>query len=355
MSPVNPLIWHRHNEDWVWHVLDLNDNFVEEMSGVTGGSLKMDVAKEIRTGGSLNWTGAVKPDWLRMRVQPIYKATLIDGTEVEWRRGVYIPAAPKVTWTGDKAVVTVELYDKLLVLSEDKVDHTYSLAAGTVVTTALRTLIESAGETKHAIVDSTETLATSMVWPIGTTKLRIANDLLAAINYFSLWCDSAGFYRGEPYVIPQKRGAAWDFLDGQECIYEPDFEDDNDYFGVPNKVILISQGDGDTEGLVSVATNEDPDDELSFNNRERWVTVVETGVEATSQAILDELAQRRLESLSQVASTITLKHALVPLDLNNLVNFRRTPALLEFRAVVQEMTIPCVPGKLATAIIRKVK
>lgn len=352
---MNPLAWHRTNEQWVWYHLDTEDNFIAELDGVSTATLKLDIAKEIRTGGDMTWTGFSNLDWLEMRLQPVYRATLIDGTEVEWKRGVFIPATPVVNWQGEKAVVKVELFDKLLILSEDKVDQTFALPAGAIVTDEIKLIIESAGEEHHNIEDSTETLTTPLVWEIGTSKLRIINDLLEMINYFSIWCDELGYYRGTPYVTPQKRGSAWDFYDGVECIYKPEFEHENDYFGVPNKVILVSQGDGDTEGMVSVATNEDPEDKLSFQQRGRWVTTVETGVEATSQAILNELAVRRLEDLSLVISSVSLPHALVPIDLNNLVNFRRIPANLSFRAVVQEMTIPCTVGGLVTSQLRQVK
>lgn len=346
---------HRFDEEWTWDVLDINDNLVERFDGVTGGSIKKNVNATIRSGGSLSWSGTVIPDWLSMRLRPTYRATLVDGTRVEWAFGVFIPAAGKAGWRGSKAHVPVELYDKLLVLDEDKVDATFSLPAGSVIVTEIRSLIEGAGEEKHAISDSAATLTNAMTWTVGTTKLKIINDLLNTINYFSLWCDDAGFYRGDPYVSPTERGIAWNFADDEASIYSADFDYEHDFFGIPNKVILMSQGSGDAEGLVGVAENTDEEDPLSFPSRGRWVTIAETGVDAADQTSIDGLAARRLESLGQRSETLDLDHAIVQIDLNNLITFKRGPASLDIRGVIQEMEIPCQSGALVRTRVRRVK
>ena len=351
---------HRSQESWSWELLDNDDRFIGDFAGVVSGGLTANVAAPIRTGGTLVWKGQSQPQWLGFRVRPVYRATLVDGTQIEWPYGVYIPATPEPEYNGMSITGNVEFYDKLLVLSEDAVDTTFTLAAGTVATTAIRNIIEGAGETKHSIVDSTATLATSLAWPTGTSKLKIINDLLAdTLNYFSLFCDLAGYYRAEPYVAPESRGSMWNFMDGETSIYQPKFSHKQDYFGKPNKVILISQGSGDTEALTATATNTDVTDPLAYGGIRgtRWVTVTEEGVDAASQTILNDLALRRLRSLAEVSSTYQLKHALVPLDLNALVTFKNAMEGIDTKGVVQEMEIPCVTGKSTqvTTTIREVK
>lgn len=352
---ISPLASHRSEEEWTWDILDLDDNFLASLDGVSGGSLKKNVNSTIRTGGSLEWSGITPPNWPEIRVRPTYRARLIDGSVVAWPMGVYLPATPGANWSGEFVELTVDLFDKLLVLDEDAVDETFSLPSGTVVTTAIRSIIEGAGETRHSIADSTKTLVNEMTWESGTSKLRIINDLMVVINYFSLFCDDAGFYRGEPYVPTESRGETFSFKDDEASIYAPDFNHDNDYFGKPNKVILVSQGSELVEGLVSVATNMDEEDPLSYPRRQRWITVTETGVEAADQATLDALALRRLRSLAATSSTIEIEHAIVPIDLNDLVSFRRLPAGLDTKGVIQEMDIPCVSGGLVKTTIREVK
>lgn len=362
---TNPLASNRTDEEWVWELLDLNDGLIGMLDGVTGGSLNRNVNATIRTGGKMGWSGKVQPEWLTVRIRPRYRATLEDGTRIDWPMGVYIPATPGLTWRNDVASADVDLYDKLVILTDDEVDATYALDAGTNVVQAIRALIESAGETKHLIADSTETLINPMTWEVGTSKLEIVNDLLNSINYFSLYCDDAGYYRGEPYLPPADRGVAWEFLDDQNSIYAPGFDQDQDYFGIPNKVILVGQGSDTTEALVGVYVNDDPTDPLSTNEpdpaagvegRGRVVSRTETGVDATSQAVIDGLAQRRYLDMSALTSTLTIEHALIPLTFNDVVRFRREPADIEMpRGVVQELDIVCASGALVKTKIRQVK
>jgi hypothetical protein len=350
---------HRSQERWDWELLDNQDNFMGSFSGVTAGSLKANIAAPIRSGGSLTWKGKEEPDWISMRVRPVYHARRIDGTIIEWPYGVYIPSTPVPTWNGLYLSADVELYDKTLVLKEDAVDATFVLPAGTVVTTAIRDIILGTGETKQSIVDSTATLVNAMTWPTGTPKLTIVNELLDTINYFSLFCDDAGWYRAEPYVPTEGRGVMWDFHDGEGSLVRPNWKHTKDYFGKPNKVILTSQGSGDVPAMTATATNTDVTDPLGYGGKRgsRWVTVTEEGVEATSQAVLNDLAQRRLKSLADVSSTFEIEVGLVPLALNGLVTFKNAAQKVDVRAVLQEMEIPIQRGKatLVKAMIREVK
>lgn len=354
---------HRSHEKWTWDMLDNDDNFIGEFPGVTGGSLTMNVFADIKNGGTFAWKGRVQPQWLGFRIRPIYHATLIDGTQIEWPFGIYIPSTPEPEYNGMSIAASVEFYDKTLVLSEDAVFSTFTLPAGALVTQEITNLIAGAGETMYSIVDSTLRLVNPVVWKAGTSKLRIINDLLETINYFSLYCDTAGYFRVEPYVAPEYRGSMWDFVHGEHSIYQPRFSNKQDYFGKPNRMVLLSQGSGDEEGMTATATNvQSPDkplDPLAYGGLRgtRWVTATEEGVEATSQAVLNDLARRRLNSLSEVSSTFEFKHALVLLDLNGIVTFQNSREGFDTKGVVQTMEIPCVTGKAAqvSTLIREVK
>lgn len=86
----------------------------------------------------------------------------------------------------------------------------------------------------------------------------------------------------------------------------------------------------------------------------RWITQVEENVEASSLSTLQDIAKRRLVSAGQVSSKISIQHALVPLNLNDAVTFRRGPAEINLRATVQSIGITCTPGSLASLTIREV-
>lgn len=348
----DPLLGHR-NEKWRWDILTLTEAPGGQLDGVEDGTLEFNVNNTIRGGGNLTWSGKEEPEWSKILLQPWYILQTKEG-EIGWPRGVFIPAAPVDSHTDTGKTVDVELYDKLLILDQDKVDKTYTVTKGTHVVTAIRILLASAGQDRHAIEDKTDTLRSPMVWPAGTSKLAIVNELLKSINYFSLWCDGYGVYQGRPYQAASARPVVRRFIDDADSIFGPDFAHDRDMFNIPNKVIQVGRGDGDTEGLVAVATNEDPRSPYSYQARGRWIVHVDTDVEATSQGVLDGIADRRMAELSQTASAVDFDHAHVPLELNDIVEFQRGDRGLKIRAAVQSMTISTATGDLVQTKIREV-
>lgn len=357
VPPPDPLAGSR-TERWSWTLLDLNDAPIGTLDGVKSAQLTYSIFNTIRSGGSMEWGsgGAAEPVWTQVRLQPVYTATLADGSKVSWPLGVFLPATPKASWTDTGQSRTVTLYDKLLVLDGDHFEEAYSLPAGTVVTPAIRTIISDAGESHVAITDSPLTLLTGMTWQADTSRLQIINDLLASINYFSLWCDGNGYYRADPYTDPTSRLVVRNFRDDATSLYSPDFDHERDIFDAPNKIICIGTSDGTNPPLTSVATNNDPNSLTSFPARGRWISRTDTNVAASSQTVLDAIAARRLADATQVSSVVTLRHAPVPdVILNSVVTFRREPAGLDFTAVVQSMNVTTGVGALVETQVQEVQ
>ena len=322
------------------------------LDGVTGGSVVHTAAKSVH--GSATFIvvdDGQDVDWLTARFRP---SLTIEGYGTT-TLGVFLVAEAPEAWGDTGRVWTIKLLDKNTILDQDAVDAAYALDAGAVVTDEIITLIESTGETNHAITPSAATLVNPLVWPAGTTKLQIVNDLLSVINYFSLFCNGDGQYRGEPYVKPASRPVVWTFNDGSDCIYLPALVKDVDLFAIPNKVIAITQGDGTTAALTSSATNTDATSPYSTVSRGRTITYVASGVEAADQATLDDFAERRLIELTTPTASIDVQHAFVPdVTFNRAVQFRRTPAEIDARHVVSKTETSLDPTVLAKSTLTEV-
>lgn len=291
-------------------------------------------------------------NWLTARVKPVL--TIAGYGDVPL--GVFLAAEAPEAWGDTGRTWSVKLLDKCTILDQDKIDTTYALDAGSVVTDEIVTLIESAGETHHAITPSTATLVNPLVWPVDTTKLQIVNDLLSTINYFSLFTNGDGQFRGEPYVKPASRPTVYDFLDGDNCIYLPTLAKDVDVWSIPNKVIAISQGDGTTAGLVSEpAINDDPASPYSTVSRGRTITRSFPGVEVADQTTLDAYAERRLIELTTPTASVEIQHGFVPgVTFNRAVRFRREPAGIDGRHVVSKTEVSLDPTVLAKSTLTEV-
>lgn len=350
-TPPDPLTSHRR-EAWRVELLNLKDTSLRRLDGIDGGSFSFNVNAVIRGGGSMQYAGP-ELDWSQYRVQPWYSVTAASGV-IEWPLGVFIPASPTTQYGATGRTGSIELYDKTHLLDRDRVDTTFVANTGAVVTSLIRSIIIGAGGVKVALTDSPAVLRKAMAWEVGTSKLQIVNDLLESINYFSVWVDGYGTFRADPYTDPAARLSQYSFFDDAKGIYLPDFSRDFDTFNVPNKVICIAQGDGETTALKSVATDTDPNSRFSYGRLgNSWITRFEESVEASDQATLDALCKRYLREGQQVGSTYEIEHAPLDLKPNDAVLFRRDSEGIDIKATVE--SIEYGMGSLCRTTLREVR
>lgn len=336
----------------------------------------------VQPGGSLRWTSnaAVKKrgditvadlatstkirfsdiDVNKTRIRPVM---VIDGLP-EFPLSLYVISKNKSRWQATGRVFEVGLLDKSTVLAEDLIAETFTASDTDPILEIVQTVVESAGETIAVDGAEVRTLPSPRVWPVGTSKLRIVNDLLDALNYNSLWVDGVGAFRATPYVAPASRSIRYTVLndesgerllrkltDGAESIYSPDWTRDYDTYEVPNRVVAVQAASGDAEPLTGEATNTNPDSPFSYPSRGRWIVHPITGVDvpdysaevdpdAATEAFLDAVALRSLIAASAVQATVSVSCLPIPLELLDAVQFANTPADIDARHTTQGVTIP---------------
>lgn len=305
---------------WIFTLLDRQDRPLRLLDGVDGGG--GEVVAQARLGGSASLSIDDRGqliDWQSDRVQVDYDPG-IPG-EQPWPRGVYLFTSPSERHTEFGVSYDVGLLTKMTVIDEDSAEARFSVSPGVPVTPIVRSLIGSTGETRISMTDSAAVLSSGMTWEASTSKLTIINDLLTAIGYWSLWCDLSGTFRVEPYVAPEKRPIAYTFRHGEQSVHMPTWEREQDQSSVPNRFIAVGEGDEEEEPLVGIALNENPDSPYSFQARGRWITEKEEGVEGDSQETFDQYAARRLRDLMNPVARMSVTHAMLPLEQNDLVEF----------------------------------
>ncbi len=347
------------------------DSLIGFLDGVQDdGSLKWSAAASVKKSGSLSVRDIVtaKPgltcvkdiDLVATRIRPV---EVIDGLP-EMPLGVYVITAAPEQWDATGRTYALELHDKSTVLEQDAIEETFTATSTDPVLEIVRDVIESAGERITVDGSDVRTLPAPLVWPAGTFKLRIVNDLLDAIGYNALWMDGVGAFRATPYVRPALRSIRYSMLndaegnrlqrelvDGPESIYTPQWKRDRDAFRVPNKVVAVQAASADAEPLSGVATNEDPASPFSFPSRGVWVTRVVSGVEvpdysaevdpvAATEAFLEARARQTLVAASAVQAAVSVQCLPIPVDLLDAVRFASTPAGVDARHTVQSVSIP---------------
>lgn len=329
---------------WEFMLLDAKDRDLRLLDGVTGG--RCEIVAQSTLGGSGSLTLDEKGqgiDWMSHRVRATFIVETSKG-RTDWIVGTWLFASPKVLHS-DSGPVTYEtgLLTKMNVPAEDTVEQAFSLAVGAPVIPAVVGLLQSTGETRIAVTPSDAVRTAEYTVEAGTSKLKIINELLGSVGYWSLWCDGSGQFRIEPYTDPASRPVARKFEHGLKSIHLPEWTREQNLTDVPNRIVLRTHGDADTPALVGVAVNDDPDSPFSFVNRGgRWIGPEAETVEAESQDVIDQLAARKLADAMHPVSRITISHMPVPLNPNDLVKFIPEDGATRL-ATVQRMAVNFSP------------
>lgn len=370
--------------EYRWEVLAHDagsDHLVGYLDGVVSesASLSWVLNAAIKGSGSLRVTDLVvgAPGMMRIADVPLESARLrpvliVDGLP-EIPLGVYLPVEAPEDYDATGRTVVLDLLDRSTVLAQDEVEQTYAVAAGAPVLAAVATVIASAGESIAVDASVTTGLASAMVWPAGTSKLTIVNDLLDAIGYSSLWVDGVGSLRATPYVVPARRsityevlaGVARELVDGDTSIYEQAWSRGRDWFGVPNKVIAVQAGSGDTEPQVGVWTNTDPGSPFSYPSRGRWIVRTLDNVEVPdfsggsdpdgdTTAFLQTRARQSLIAASSVQASVSVRHLPIPLRVSDVVRFANAPAGIDARHIVTSIKLDAHPLGLMQTELQEV-
>lgn len=324
------------------------DGYVGTLNGVEGCSVTLEAEVPIGSSGSITLRNENQDiDWSSARCQPWVK---VNGQD--WPLGVFLMSAPSAEYDGTGKGWSVELLDKATVLDGDKIIATYSLPVGSIVTDAVVSVINEAGEMRTAITPSDAVTAAPMVWPVGKSRLEIVTDLLNSINYTPLRVDGYGYFTSSPDVDPATRTSAFDFIEGENAIHLATFSVNQDLSAVPNRILCLWQASPETEIQRAVAENLDPADPLSYPRRKRWVTKVYENQEADSQATLDAIAARYLREENSLGEQVSFAHAAVPVTVREVVRFKSSDIDILGEVLKQDITLGV--GEVWQATIRKV-
>lgn len=318
------------------------------LRGVVGGEVTLSASTRLKASGSLELLDLGQEiNWASDRVRITYN--IAGGAS--WPLGVFLLAAPTKAYTDGGASWKVELLSKLTLLDEDCVESPTQLGTLSPALSFLSFALLDVG--KADITDSPSRLASTMTWDAGTPRLTIFNDILEAIGYWSMGVGGSGAFQIHPYVPPAQRALSWHFKEGETSIHLPEWSREQDLAGIPNKVVLVSQGGADKPALVGIARNMSPSSPASYPTRGRWITRTETGVEASTQEVITQMAEKKLLEAQTAIAKIEIEHLPVPISTNDLVEFASQG--VQTRATVQSIKYTLSPEALCRTTLREVQ
>lgn len=291
------------------------------ITNMTSASVALDWQSDIKRTATFTLTDLGGIDFLSDRIKPWIRLHLAPYGAldyVEWPLGVFLLSTPSRSVDEDGVVIReVQGYDALQIFTDDKVTARYTAAAGSVVTTLVSTLL---GSITQNVTVSSSVLPIAKEWEPGTPKLTIINELLAQINYDSLFFDEVGTAIVKPYVAPSVRAEEWTFADDTDSIILTDVEQTLDLFSVPNRWTIVVE-DPDRIALISTYTNTDPSSPTSTVRRGRFIDYnskqANDTIDAVDQTTLDAKVARKAFEDSQIAEKISYSTGLFPLSSTN--------------------------------------
>lgn len=303
--------------DFRFELLDASNVFKAEIVGMEQAEVSNNALADIkRTARFSLRDGLDSVNWLSDRIKPYFRLRMPDGGWAEWPQGVFLLSTPSRRAEDDGSVIRdVEAYDQLVILRDDRVADRYTIAAAVNYisgTNGVKALLDSAGIAMQNLTPTTKTTPVAVDWPPGTSKLKIVNDLLLAINYRSLSFDEVGRAVAKPYIVPTASPVEYVYQDDGLSVLSPEATETLDLFDVANKWVLVVS-EPDRTPISSTYTNANASSPTSTVSRGRTIVDFRESVDAVDQATLDALAQRLAFEASQVYASVEFRTATMPM------------------------------------------
>lgn len=266
----------------------------------SGAAIKMSMSADFIADSSVNW--------LTDELLPIQ---VIDGKDYPVG---YFPVGTVVTSHDSNGLetVSVEAYDRCMILNQTKTEAILHFSAGDSYLGVVESLLLEAGLALHVTSPNEAVLRTDREdWPIGTPYLTIINQLLAEINYASIWFDSRGYAHLEELKVPSVSNIkhCYTQTDKTRVLARPSVIE-QDAFDAPNVFVAICANPDFEAPLIATAVNDNPMSALSVLRRGRRIVQVYQVNNVPDQAALEAyVSQRKFEGMmsSEIVTIETVK------------------------------------------------
>lgn len=298
---------------------------------------------------------------------------------------------PRTITPEGKEYQTISGHDALLeLLDGDEITAPIILNPGDVITDKIREVLESSALQRWNLTASTETLINAQSfelgvvlrtpdafannaavsgtrtqdakWESGTSLLSVIYDLCDLINYVVV-SDASGVLNIRPWRDPGIEPVSAEYFDDGTDTISTEASIQQDVFRIPNHLTFQSVPQGD-EGIFLSATAENkninsPVSQFSLTAPDGSPLIrhkVETGIEATSQEVLQDKVNRRMLNLTNIPETYEWKSRLKPWHepLDVIALTRADAGYSGARFQVKKIMFPYLAGGDYSMILRRV-
>lgn len=254
-------------------------------------SVRIDVTRNGSTVTTLNPVGEPLIDCnSETSIKMSMSGTFVDDPDVNWLTDELVPyqiingieypvgvfpvgtVSESYDENGMKSV-TVDAYDRCMILNQIKTESILHFSSGTNYLTAIGQLLTDAGIALRIETPTDATMQTDREdWEIGTAYLEIVNTLLAEISYEQIWFNQDGWAILQPVRTPQASNINHRYGPSEEInLLKRPCSAETDMFDAPNVFIAICSNPDLDQPMVATAINDSPMSSLSTFKRGRRI------------------------------------------------------------------------------------
>ena len=256
----------------------------------------------------------LEPDWLSDEIQPVM---IVDG--VEHPLGIYAPATVTPSESSGVKSLKIEAYDRCWRVKDTYAASSVYFASGTKYLDAIETLLAAAG---ISLILKTDTAAAFPEaredWAVGTSYLKIINEMLSEISYNPLYFNADGVAVLEPASVPTAENIEHILSDdpdpGEVQIDRmlPSISRETDVYQAANVFVCICSNADKSGPLTATSENTNPQSPLSTVRRGRRIVKVSRVNNVADQAALQAYADKLRDESMVGGETIRVSTALLP-------------------------------------------
>lgn len=317
---------------FVYEIYDKTGKFKRLFRDVSEGQLSFRSLAEIKRTLMIDFRGDVSDiDFLndrllvKMRIKDILPVVprstqliagevieLGDGT-IEYYLGKYLFSSPEAVVEGDNKRYSCTCFDYTKLLMDTRTESRYFVSAGTIITNTIEAILKMFVGSEYVIPQSVKRNNIDIEFPVGTTYLTIANELLAIIGYTSLYTDGLGRVTATESVQASKKPVRYDYeISDKGIIINKDIVVSDDVSGTPNHWIAYTSN-SQTPPLIATYTNTDPSSPTSTYNRGRKIS-------AEPYEVSDIADQETLDAYIKQMALTDISTRLGTLSMSTLIN-----------------------------------
>lgn len=232
---------------------------------------------------------------------------------VSYPMGVFCVTTETPTESGGVSLVEIEAYSLLWILEQCKLERKIHFQKDETYTGAIKSLLAGAGFVDYDIEESGARLATEREdWEVGTTYLKVINDLLSEINYNRLFVTPTGKIRATKYQAPSVENVTHTYTEGKDSVIKREYRIENDFYKKSNVFIVICNNPELEDTLRAEAVNDDVNSPYSVVNMGRRVPYIERVNNTPSLEELQQRAENLKMKSNETNETITFETAIIP-------------------------------------------